>query len=234
MATIPKAILTLIFIIFGSTYLSSQNLDIGVFTGYGNDNITDFLSRYFDLRIGDNLKGPQYGVILTYNSDNLYIGRSPRYSLIFKLNPKGTISKVDPNNKIEFNTTQIGLKVGYEVEVDVPLILYLDVGVFYNLINEMDFYSGNLSQSDAFPFLDTELEIKSNEVAYGFNLGMEYRITRKVKATFEFARELGITQINETEGEHLTRGSYFNFGFKITIYENKDINKHKGNPDLYY
>lgn len=200
-----------------SLNLNGQNLDIGIFAGYGFDNIANYNSNDSRTVIGNGLWDLQYGLNFTIAPKNMKYEKTMRYSFQVKVNPKGTVSEINEKDKFNFNTTQLGLAIGYGGNIGNELILYFDGGLAYNLVQNEEIFEGELSQTSAFPDLSDELLIKSNEIAFIYAIGIEKYINERFKWNLEFAGDAGITEINENIGALRTQGIYLNFGIKYTI-----------------
>lgn len=221
MKKIRISILLLLYISCNSIHLCAQNIDIGIFVGYGFDNIANYNSSDERAVIGSGLWDLHYGTNATLTTEDMRTTKTMRYSLQFKINKKGSISETNEIDKIQFVTTQLGFAIGYGGNIGNDIILYFDGGVSYNSINKDELYIGELIPIVAFPDLSNEFNVKSSEIAFIYMLGIEKYINQKVKWNIEFAGDAGITEINENVGSFRTQGIYLNAGLKYTIGKNK-------------
>ena len=181
-------------------------------------NIVDSKSKENRAVIGDALWNTNFGLNAVYYFKNPHEQTTARIGLLYRSSDRGSVSEVNKSNKFEFHSTSYGVFGGLAGNVGDGFIIYLDIGFGYNVLDTSNYYKGSLPQTQAFPDLNENLEIKSNEVTFIYGLGVEKSIIEnRLKAFVEVNGDARISTLNKNNGTYRTQSISFGIGVRYVF-----------------
>ncbi len=91
----------------------------------------------------------------------------------------------------------------------------MDAGFGYNSLHNDKIFSGDLSQTSAFPELNDDLIIKSGGITFVYGIGLEKEILKKnFKVFLELNGDALITKLNKNTGSYGAQSLGFGTGIR--------------------
>lgn len=208
-----KSIALLIALVFGANSWGQQ-IEFGVFGGYAFHNIVNTKINDGRAVIGDPIWDVNKGALVTYYfKEDSGVKLTAQYANI----NKGSKSEKYSDAKFEYQSNMLGLLVGYSNDIADKLNVYADIGLGYSQLETSHGYKGKNSQTDAFPKLEADLEMKSSEINFLFDLGLEYVLTKEFKLFCEMYTDPAFIRFNSSQGKYQNQGIGFNVGLRYAI-----------------
>lgn len=211
-----KKIILILLFYFGVINIFSQQLEIGTNINYNYSNIFNSKEDNKKNSIGQPLRSLGFGIsTLYYFSDpkNSYKKTLIRIGILYRYNKKGAISEKDKLNYFEFKTNNFGMFFGIGGNLINGYVMYVDLGISYNRINNVKFYNVNLLQTDTFEKF--EKKIKPDGFSAISFIGLEKEIiSDKLKLFFNVNLNLGLSKINQGDESFKINSVGLNLGLK--------------------
>src|SRR5690606_33502474 len=171
-----------LLILLLTNFCFAQQLEVGVFGGYSFHNITNTKITEGKAVIGDPVWDVNKGVILSYYFKN---DAGVKVSALYSNIDKGSESERNSDADFRYNTNMIGLLVGYGGNIGNQFRMYADIGFGYTSLDTDHGYNSLTPQTEAFNNLEADLEMRSSEYNFLFDMGVEYIFAQNFKLYLE-------------------------------------------------
>lgn len=200
--------------IFLTGFCFAQQLEVGVFGGYSFHNITNTKISEGKAVIGDPVWDLNKGVILSYYFKN---DAGAKISALYSNIDKGSKSERNSDADFRYNTNMMGLLIGYGGNIGNQFRMYADIGLGYTSLDTNHGYNSLTPQTEAFNNLEADLEMRSSEYNFLFDMGVEYIFAKNFKLFLEMYTDPAIYRFNTSAGRYQNQGIGFNLGVKYFI-----------------
>lgn len=196
----------------------AQQIEFGPTIGYRFNNIVDRKSETKRAVIGDALWKTEYGFQAVYNFRKPGNQMNYRLTAFYQNQKRGSVSEKESSDSYEIDTNGLGLMFGVAREFSPNWILTLNIGLGTNSMNTKNYYKGEHTQTSAFDKLHTDLEPKSNEVNFLYQIGIERVVIEdKLLVFVDFHGDAGISKMNKSYGSYGNQGLGFGAGIRYLI-----------------
>ncbi|MGV0924744.1 DUF3575 domain-containing protein [Empedobacter tilapiae] len=196
----------------------AQQIEFGPTIGYRFNNIVDRKAETKRAVIGNALWKTEYGFQAVYNFRKPGNEMNYRLTAFYQNQQRGSKSERFSDERFEIDTNGFGLMFGIAREVSPKWILTLNIGLGTNSMDTKKYYKGDHLQTEAFDKLYTELEPKSNEVNFLYQIGVErVLIPNKLLAFVDFHGDAGISKMNSSIGSYGNQGLGFGAGLRYLV-----------------
>ncbi len=210
-----KKLTTLSFFFISIFYsLNAQQLEVGVYGGYSFHNITNTKISEGKAVIGDPIWDFNKGLVVSYYfKDDVGI----KLSALFSNVDKGSKSEKIHDAKFQYNTSMLGILIGFGGNIGEKFRMYADLGFGYTMLDTDHGYNSLTEQTMAFNNLEADLEMNSSEYNFLFDLGAEYVISSHLKLFLEMYTDPAVYRFNKSQGKYQNQGIGFNLGIKYFV-----------------
>ena len=196
----------------------AQQIEFGPTIGYRFNNIVDRKAETKRAVIGDALWETEYGFQAVYNFRKPGNEMNYRLTAFYQNQKRGSKSERFSNERFEIDTNGFGLLFGIAREVSPKWILTLNLGLGSNSMDTKDYYKGDQPQMIAFDKLNADLEPKTNEINFLYQIGVErVLIQNKLLVFVDFHGDAGISKMNESVGSYGNQGFGFGAGLRYLV-----------------